>query len=152
MARIASGRSGEDNRALDANAGFVEGLLRAPHTLTPDALARSGRRATVESVATRTVLGNGATRVELIPMRGTLNERVLLVWLPGPRFLWVASALGSNPKANPSRLAELSSVIARERLDVDTIDGGQLAPTRWASVRSPAVPEAATTPEHRPGG
>jgi hypothetical protein len=31
------------------------------------------------------------------------------------------------------RLAELSSVIARERLDVDTVVGGQLAPTRWAS-------------------
>jgi hypothetical protein len=123
-------------RALDANAGFVEGLLRAPHTLAPDALARSGRRATVASVATRTVLGNGATRVELIPMRGTLNERVLLVWLPGPRLLWVASALGSDPKANPSRLAELSSVIAREHLDVDTVIGGQLAPTRWADVRA----------------
>jgi len=68
-------------------------------------------------------------------MRGTLNERVLLVWLPGPRVLWVAGALGSDPKANPSRLAELSSVIARERLDVDRVVGSQLAATRWADVR-----------------
>ena len=127
-------------RALDANAGFVDRLFRAPHTLAPDALARSGRRATIEPVATRTVLGDGATRVELIPMRGTLNERVLLVWLPGPRLLWVAGALGSNPNANPSRLAELSHVIARERLDVDRVAGWQLAPTRWADVRLSSVP------------
>ena len=127
-------------RALDSNAGFVDSLLRAPHTLDPDALARSVRRATVEPVATRTVLGSGATRVELIPMRGTLNERVLLVWLPAPRLLWVAGALGSNPNANPSRLAELSHAIARERLDVDRVAGSQLAPTRWADVRPSPVP------------
>lgn len=86
-------------RALDGNVRFVETLLRAPHTLAPDALARSGRWATVEAVATRAVLGSGATRVELIPMRGTLNERALLVWLPAPRLLWIAGALGSNPSA-----------------------------------------------------
>ncbi|MEO7729526.1 MAG: hypothetical protein ABIY55_01030, partial [Kofleriaceae bacterium] len=126
-------------RALDANAGFVDGLLRAPHTLAPDALARSGRRAVVAPVATRTVLGDGATRVELIPMRSTRNEHALLVWLPAPRLLWVADALGADPKADPSRVAELASVIAREHLDVDLIVGGQLAPTRWADVRLPSA-------------
>jgi hypothetical protein len=123
-------------RALDVSAGFVDGLLRAPHTLAPDALARSGRRVTVDPVASRTVLGTGATRVELIPMRGTLNERVLLVWLPGPRLLWVADALGSGPNPNPSRLAEMSDVIARERLDVDIILGARGMPRRWADLQS----------------
>jgi hypothetical protein len=124
-------------RALDANAGFVDRLLRAPHTLAADALARSGLRATVEPVATRTVLGAGATRVELIPMRGALSERTLLVWLPGPRLLWTADALGSDPRADPIPLDEMSNAIAREHLDVDRILGAQLAPTRWADVRPP---------------
>jgi hypothetical protein len=122
-------------RALDANAGFVNGLLRAPHTLAPDALARSGRQSTVEPVAARTALGTGATRVELIPMRGAMNPHTLLVWLPGPRLLWAADALGSDPSADPSRLDEMASAIAREHLDVDRIVGAQLAPTRWAGLR-----------------
>jgi hypothetical protein len=125
-------------RALDANAGFVDGLLRAPHTLAPDALARSGRRATVEPVTARTVLGSGATRAELIPMRAASSEHTLLVWLPGPRLLWIADVLGADPKADPIRLDELASVIARERLDVDRIAGAQLAPTRWADARRPS--------------
>jgi hypothetical protein len=121
-------------RTLDRNAGFVDGLLRAPHSLAPDALARSGRRATVEPVAARTVIGSGATRVELIPMRGATNAHTLLVWLPGPRLLWTANALGFDPRADPSGLDELAGVIAREHLDVDRIVGAHLAPTRWAEL------------------
>jgi len=132
-------------RVLDANRGFVAGLLAAPYTLAPDALARSGRRAALEAVSTRTVMGSGATRVELIPMRGTLGERVLLAWLPGPRLLWVASALSvdRDGRARPSRLAELTAVIAREHLEVDRVVGAQLAPTGWASLREASAASGA---------
>jgi hypothetical protein len=58
------------------------------------------------------------------------------VWLPGPRILWVASALSldGDGRASPCRIAELDAVIAREHLDVDRIVGSRLAPTRWASL------------------
>jgi hypothetical protein len=129
--------------ALDASAGFVADLLAAPHTLAPDALARSGRRTSVVPVTARTAIGEGATRIELIPMRTTLGERALLVWLPAPRLLWVATALtlDGDGHAAPSRLAELTAVIARERLEVDQLVGHSLAPTRW-----PSLQPAATTP------
>jgi hypothetical protein len=125
-------------RALDANRGFVESLLAAPFTLAPDAYARSGRKATVEGIAARTTFGDGATRLELIPLRGTLGERVLLVWLPAARVLWVANALGldAEGRASPSRLAELEAAIAREHLDVDQVVGSQLPPTKWAGLRT----------------
>lgn len=123
-------------RALDANRGFVESLLAAPHTLAPDALAKSGARVTVTPVATRTTLGDGPTRVELIPMRGSRGERVLLVWLPAARLLWTASLItvGADGKADPSRLAELDAALAREHLPVDRIAGASLPPTSWTSL------------------
>jgi len=134
-------------RVLDGNRGFVAGLLAAPYTLAPDALARSGRTPkleALEAIATRTVLGDGPTRMELIPMRGTLGERVLLVWLPAPRLLWVGSAItvGSDGHISPSRRAELDAVIAREHLDVDRVVGAKLAPASWASLRA-TPPDAA---------
>jgi hypothetical protein len=127
-------------RALDTSADFVAGLLAAPHTLAPDALARSGRRVTVKLIATRTRLGDGAMRLELIPMRTTLGERAVLAWLPGPRLLWVATALTVDGEghANPSRLTELDAVVAREHLDVDRVVGSGLAITSWASLQPPA--------------
>ncbi|WP_394834634.1 hypothetical protein LVJ94_49875 [Pendulispora rubella] len=114
---------------LDANRNFVESLLAQPHTLAPDALARSGRAPVLRSVAARTSLGQGAGRIELVPMRTSLGERVLLVWFPAARLLWTASALGTAP--TPSRKAELEAVIAREHLDVGRVVGAQLGPMRW---------------------
>lgn len=131
--------------ALDASAGFVADLLAAPHTLAPDALARSGRRPTVHPITARTVLGDGASRVELIPMRTPLCEREVLAWLPGPRLLWVANALpvGRDGRASPSRLAELDAVVAREHLDVDRVVGTLLGPAGWAAMH--AVPAEASS-------
>jgi hypothetical protein len=127
---------------LDANLGFVAALLAAPYTLAPDALARTPRRPKLTPISARTVLGDGATRVELIPMRTSLGERVMLAWLPVPRILWVASALAldRDGKATPSRRAELDAVIARDHLDVDRVVGPRLAPTSWASLHKPPAP------------
>lgn len=125
-------------RTLDANASFVTSLLSAAHTLAPDALARSARHSQVASITARTALGDGPTRVELIPMRATLGERIVLAWLPAARLLWVATALplGRDGKPDPSRLAELETVVTREHLDVDRVLGSQLAPTSWSSLHA----------------
>jgi hypothetical protein len=134
------GARGIPLRALDTSADFVAGLLAARHTLAPDALARSSRSVKVKLIATRKRLGDGATRLELIPMRTTLGERAVLAWLPGARLLWVATALTVDGEghANPSRLAELEAVVAREHLNVDRVVGSGLASTSWASLQPPA--------------
>jgi hypothetical protein len=125
-------------RALDANVGFVDSLLAAPHTLAPDALARAGRRGHAQAVSARSTLGDGATRVELIPMRTALGERILLAWLPAARLLWTATALAVDADGHPgaSRLAELDAVVAREQLEVDRVVGSQLAITPWANLHA----------------
>lgn len=125
-------------RALDANVGFVDSLLAAPHRLAPDALARSGRRAHAQAITGRTTLGDGATRVELIPMRTALGERIVLAWFPAARLLWTATALSLDADGKPtaSKLAELDAVIAREQLDVDRVVGSSLAVTPWAGLHA----------------
>jgi hypothetical protein len=125
-------------RALDANRAFVEALLAAPHTLVPDALARSATHPTVTPVTARTSLGDGPTRVELIPLRGSRGERILLVWLPAAKLLWTASLIAlSDGHPDPSRLAELDAAVAREHLTPDRLVGASLPPTPWAALHKP---------------
>ncbi len=127
-AREAAAR-GVPLEVLDSNHGFVESLLSAPHELMPDALARSGHAAVLRDVPARTSLGQGPSRMELIPMRTSIGERVLLVWFPTAHLLWTANALEAS--TSPSQRAEMVEVIAREHLDVQRVVGSQLPPTAW---------------------
>ena len=83
------------------------------------------------------MFGPDSTRCTIPPRRSTSSLVGSVVWLPGPRVLWVASALtvDADGRASPSRLAELEAAIAREHLDVDQIVGAQLPPTSWAGLR-----------------
>lgn len=55
--------------ALDLNRPILERLIASPHRTNPDALARSPRRPNWRLVSGKTILGGGANRMELYPIR-----------------------------------------------------------------------------------
>src|SRR5262249_12346184 len=63
---------------LDRNVRQIRRALDSPHRFHPDALARKPRAAELRPVGTRTVVGRGANRVELLPVRGETGERMML--------------------------------------------------------------------------
>jgi hypothetical protein len=65
--------------ALDSNPVLHRRLVRAPHTLLPDYLACSPRQPRFISVANRTTIGAGSTRVEILPYRTDTAERQMMV-------------------------------------------------------------------------
>jgi hypothetical protein len=108
---------------------FLTRVAASPHTLAPDALARSRRRPKFIPVAGRTVLGTGENRVELYPVRGAYAERMLMAYFPAHRLLYGADLVFRNrgPDGKPAAgfletpAADLRAAVARERLDVDTL-------------------------------
>jgi hypothetical protein len=122
---------------LDLNRPVVERLIKAPHAMSPDALARSPRDPKLEVVSQKTVLGSGANRVELYPVRGQGGERMVMAYLPDHRLLYGADLVqGSAARGffSPQYLAELAGAVGRERLAVDRVFAMHAAPMPWSDV------------------
>jgi hypothetical protein len=80
------------------NAAFYRDLARRRFGITEDALSRQPRTPTVEGVATKRVLTDGARVVELHHIRGNPHASTLLmVYLPAEQMLIQADAY--NPPA-----------------------------------------------------
>lgn len=67
---------------------FLETVVQRPHTLTPDALAKTPRPLSVERVESRYVLGDAARRLEVYPITNSAYaDTLLMVYLPAERLL-----------------------------------------------------------------
>jgi hypothetical protein len=108
---------------------FLTRLARAPHTLDPDALARSKRAPRFIPVSGRTVIGSGANEIVLYPVRGPYAERMLMAYFPGHKLLYGADLVfrdrGPNGEVRPgfseTEATDLRRAVAREHLAVDTL-------------------------------
>jgi glyoxylase-like metal-dependent hydrolase (beta-lactamase superfamily II) len=107
---------------------FFEQTLAAPATVTPDHLAKSGRKGTVEGVRDRRVLTDGIRTVELHHIAGNLHaDGLLMVYLPKEKLLSQADTYNPPPPNAPPPSAvnpntvNLADNIARLNLAVDQL-------------------------------
>lgn len=123
--------------ALDLNVPLLRAFLAAPHTLAPDEYARAPRGADVRAVSDRTVIGTGDSRIELYPMRGEADERMMMAYFPGARLLYGSSNDVSNRptgKVGTFNLPEVVQAAAARSLTVDTYVGIHTAALPWQDV------------------
>jgi glyoxylase-like metal-dependent hydrolase (beta-lactamase superfamily II) len=86
----------------ELNKPFLEKVLSLPHTINPDSLAKSNRRATVEGFGDKRVLSDAMNTLELYHIRGNLhNEGLLMAYLPKEKLLIQADAFHPRPGAKP---------------------------------------------------
>jgi glyoxylase-like metal-dependent hydrolase (beta-lactamase superfamily II) len=110
----------------EVNRRFFEQALAAPATISPDHLAKSGRKGTVEGVRDRRTMTDGARTVEILHIAGNLHDDgLLMIYLPKEKLLVEADAytplaLNAPPPmpASPFTI-NLSDNIARLGLSVD---------------------------------
>src|SRR5947209_19956171 len=60
--------------AHDANKAFLEKALAAPATVSPDRLAKSGKKGTVEGIRDKRVLADGIRTVERVHTAGNSHQ------------------------------------------------------------------------------
>lgn len=123
--------------ALDLDQPILQRLLAAPHTARPDDLQRHPRAPQWHLVGSRTSLGSGDNRLELIPYRSETGERQMLVYFPTHRLLYTSDLFSPDGQGGwytPEYLLELRKTVAREHLDVKNIFGMHYELTPWATM------------------
>jgi|SRR5579863_6745926 len=122
---------------LDLNRPLLERMVRAPHTLNPDALSRTPKEAQWRPITQKVEIGQGLNRVELYPIRGNSTERQYLVYFPEHKLLYASDTLSLHDDGglyDPELMYEVLKVVERERLDVSTVYAMHQGPTTWGQV------------------
>ena len=107
--------------ADDPSRYFLEQALRSPRTLVGDALSKSKRKATVESVIEKRVLTDGSRTLELHHVeRLDHSDAMLLAYLPKERILFTADfeLPEAGARASPS-IEALARNVDRLQLEFD---------------------------------
>jgi glyoxylase-like metal-dependent hydrolase (beta-lactamase superfamily II) len=112
----------------EASRAYFEKVLAAPATVSPDHLAKSGKKATVEGVRDRRALTDGTRTVEIRHIAGIQHaDDMLMVYLPKEKFLIEADAYtppapNAAPMSPPSPFnVSLAENIKQQGLAVDQI-------------------------------
>ena len=136
--------------ALDLNRPILERLVTAPHRIAPDLLARSPRKQNFRIVAQKTIVGAGANRLELYPIRTETGERMLMVYLPEHKLLYGSDLVqGAQPDGSffmPQYLSELMNAVKREGLSINILFAMHTGPTAWDKITA-AVANASAAPK-----
>jgi len=120
----------------EVNRPFLERVFSSPHTLNPDTLSRSGKRARFETMADKKVLTDGNHVIELYHQRGTRHHPGLIfAYLPKQKILYAgdgynANVPANNPTPNPVGPYTVNMVenVKRLNLDIDRIISIHLPP------------------------
>jgi hypothetical protein len=106
--------------ALDLNRPILERLIAAPRTSKPDLLSRSPRKPIFHLVSEKVMLGTGANRIEIIPIRGETSERQMMVWFPEQRLLYGSDPFQRRADGSyfyPQTVSELVDAVRHNNLD-----------------------------------
>lgn len=123
--------------ALGLNQKILNRMATATFAKDPDALQRRPRKPRFNFVDGKTIVGSGANRAEIYPLRGEWSERQMMVYFPGLRLLY-----GSDP-FQPSRdgsfdtkqaVDEVISAVEREGLKPTRFFMMHVPPTDWSQV------------------
>jgi glyoxylase-like metal-dependent hydrolase (beta-lactamase superfamily II) len=108
--------------------GWFEQVLANPNSIRPDAMATSGRRATVTGVSGERSFSDGDRTVRIYMIDDSVHARgFMMVWLPKERLLVEADAYTPGPPNSPppavvnANNLNLASNIDRLKLNVDKI-------------------------------
>ena len=145
--------SGLPVHILDSNEPLLDRMMKAPHTIEPDALQKSktAKAPRWKIVATKQTIGAGANRMELYPLRGASTERQYMVYFPEHRLLYASDTLALNDDGtlyDPELMYEVAQAVKREHLVVDTVFAMHQGPMPWDKVM--ALIEKARVPESAP--
>jgi len=108
----------------EVNEEFFENALSGARTLAPDAMARSGKKAVIETVGDKRVFTDGTQTVEIHTIKGLPHaDGMLVAYIPSARIVAYADMFNlptaAQPVPNPPVVGTQVFVANLERLGLD---------------------------------
>ncbi|HXI31737.1 MAG TPA: MBL fold metallo-hydrolase [Vicinamibacterales bacterium] len=130
--------------ALDLNVPILRRLIAAKYETYPDGLARAPKPPIWRTVSSRTVLGTGVNRLELLPLRTITGERQMMVYLPALKLLYTSDLFTIRDQMVflPAMVGEAVAAAARDHLDATRAFGMHYDVLPWQTVVDSATPKA----------
>ncbi len=113
--------------APTADKAYYEKVWSQPHTMHPDALAKSGKKPVIEGVDEKRVITDGKQTIELYRLQGTNHaDGMLIAYLPKEKVLveadvYTPAPAGAPPAPPTKEMQNLYDNIERLKLDVHQI-------------------------------
>lgn len=123
--------------ALDVNRPILERVLAAPHTFQPDTLQKKPRKANFKIISGKTLLGDGANRLEIYPIRSESGERMMMVYFPEHKLLYASDLVQKQRNGTffmPQYLTEIIQATTREKLQVNNVFAFHTEMIPWSEV------------------
>jgi hypothetical protein len=122
--------------ALDLNVSILNRMLKSSRRLTPDALERKPRRPDFRVVSAKTMLGDGANRMELYPVRTETGERMIMIYFPQHHLLYASDLIqpARGGLFNAQYAFEAAQAVKREGLTVENIYAMHTNLSPWSKV------------------
>lgn len=107
---------------------YFEKAYAAPHTLSPDTLAKSGKTVTFEAYRDTHTISDGSRTIEIYPIDNNIHaEGFMMIYLPNEKVLMEADAFSprapvtQTPAAINVSTKNLWDNIQSRKLDVETV-------------------------------
>jgi hypothetical protein len=123
--------------ALDLNLPILRRLFAAKYETLPDALARQPKAPRLHPVSAKTVVGSGANRFEIYPLRTVSGERQMMVYWPQHELLYTSDLFTLLPDGTvflPQQVSEAVAAVERDRLTVQRAFGMHYDVVPWERV------------------
>jgi len=122
--------------ALDLNVPILQRLVAAKYESEPDALARAPKPPDWRVVSSRTTVGSGRNRLELLPLRTVTGERQMMAYFPALQLLYTSDlfTIRDGQVFLPQMVGEGVAAAARDRLDVKRAFGMHYDVLPWRTV------------------
>jgi hypothetical protein len=128
---------------LDKNVDLVRRMLssnNSEHKLTERELGQL-----LHTVRNRMEIGSGVNRMALLPFRSSTGARMMAVYFPDGKLLYCSDMFLPMAWAHQywtEHLSEISDLIEREKLDVQSVAGVSVPPQNWKDLNASLPPKA----------
>lgn len=131
---------------LDLNQKIVNKLISSRHSLAPDALEKSPKKAKLNLVNSATAIGSGANRLIVAPVHGEGGERMMLAYFPEHKLLYGTDLIQQNRDGSFFSLqyvAEVVDAAEREGFSPESVFNMHTGPLPWSTILEALKPEGA---------